>query len=303
MTLIVHTARDRERPLWVTAITPTADELERLRAEFGFSAELIDHALDPNERARVRTLSGTTFMVLRIPWFEGDKAPVPYTTVPVALHLGGPTGLTLSGCDSPIVRELARTIDAKANEPLLPLVVLRLLELSAEAYLDKLEQINAAVDTLEERLQRSLENREVLDLLRYQKSLVYFTTALDAMTLMSERIEKLPELALSPKDKLWLEDVRIELHQAFDTSMTSRNVMSEMMDAFASIISNNLNVVMKFLAGMTVILTLPSTIASFYGMNVHLPGADHPAAFLAIVLASSTVSILLVVYFRRRGWI
>jgi len=303
MALIVHNSAGHTRPTWITAITPTPDELERLRLEFGFSTELIDHALDPNERARVRALQGVTFMVLRIPWFEGDKAPVPYTTVPVALHLGGPIGLTLCGYDSPLVRELARSIDARGDRELSSLVVLRMLELGAEAYLDHLRRINAAVDGLEERLQRSLENREVLDLLRYQKSLVYFTAALEAMSLMSERLDKLPELLLDANDRHWLEDVRIELHQALETSMTSRNVMSEMMDAFASIISNNLNVVMKFLAGVTVVITLPATLASFYGMNIKLPGADSPSAFGAMVGASIAVSVLLVLYFRKRGWL
>ncbi len=278
-------------------------DIETLKREYGFSAELLDHALDANERSRVRVMNGCTFLVLRVPWFEGARSAEPYTTIPLGLRLGGPTGLSICGRDAPLIRRLAEAVDQHHTTALAPHVVLSALELTAEDYQRQLDRINHTVDEIEALLQRSLENREVLELLRYQKSLVYFTTALDAMSLMLERLEKLPELQLSAAHHHRLEDVRIELHQALDTSMTSRNVMSEMMDAFASIISNNLNAVMKFLAAVTVVITVPGTIASFYGMNVNLPGEHSPWAFGSIASASIIASVLLLAYFRRRNWL
>ncbi len=303
MPLLIHAAQGNATPRWVTAIAPTPDEIETLRREHGFSAELLDHALDPNERSRVRVMNGSTFLVLRVPWFEGARSAEPYTTIPLGLQLGGPTGLSICGRDTPLIRRLAEAVDQHRETALAPHVVLSALELTADDYQKQLDKINHTVDEIEERLQRSLGNREVRELLRYQKSLVYFTTALDAMSLMLERLERLPELQLSAAHQHWLEDVRIELHQALDTSITSRNVMSEMMDAFASIISNNLNVVMKFLAAVTVVITLPGTIASFYGMNVDLPGQHSPWAFGGVVGASILVSVLLLAYFRKRNWL
>jgi len=303
MTLLIHATEGNTSPRWITAIAPTPEEIETLKRDYAFSAELLDHALDPNERSRVRVMNGDTFLVLRVPWFAGAKSAEPFTTIPLGLQLGGPTGLSICGRDAPLVRRLAQAVDQHLAADLAPHVVLSALELTAEDYQQQLEKINRTVDEIEERLQRSLENREVLELLRYQKSLVYFTTALDAMSLMLERLEKLPELKLSAVHHHWLEDVRIELHQALDTSITSRNVMSEMMDAFASIISNNLNVVMKFLAAVTVVVTLPGTLASFYGMNVDLPGQRSPWAFSGIAGLSIIVSVLLLAYFRKRNWL
>ena len=140
-------------------------------------------------------------------------------------------------------------------------------------------------------------------LLRYQKSLVHFVAALDATRVMLERLQKMPAFQLEPEEAEWLDDIRVEFQQALETATISTNVLSELMDAFASIISNNLNVVMKFLASVTVILTLPVTIASFYGMNVDLPGQRSPYAFGWMVAVSLLVSLVVAVIFRRRRWV
>jgi len=120
---------------------------------------------------------------------------------------------------------------------------------------------------------------------------------------MLERLGKAPELHLTPEDEDWLGDVVVEFRQALEASNLQRNLMSEMMDAFASIISNNLNVVMKFLASVTVILTLPMVVASFYGMNVSLPGQHRPSAFFGILVVSCVLVVAVAAYFRRRNWL
>jgi magnesium transporter len=181
--------------------------------------------------------------------------------------------------------------------------VLHLLWNAANSYIRHLSEINAIVDRIEERLQRSLENREVLELLRYQKSLVHFTTALHANELMLEWLQRSEFLEMERKDKDLLDSVFNENRQAIAATEIASDILSQMMDAFASIISNNLNVVMKFLASAAVILVVPTIIGTFYGMNVRLPVEDKPSAFLVLVGLSMLSSVIIGLILWKKGWL
>jgi magnesium transporter len=303
MTLKLHRTQHDQDPKWITATDPSAEEQKRLYEEFHFQPEVIAHSLDLNEWPRVRIFGKSIFIVMRVPHFEGRTSDIPYRTIPIGIFLGEPCGLTICRVDCDIVQELAAYTDQNLSQLLPHKIALYALERTGFSYLQHLDVINRTVDTLEGRLKSALENREVLELLKYQKSLVYFTAALDGMHEVLEKIHKLSSFLITEQDEQWLEDVQIEYRQALETSTLSKDVMSEMMDAFASIISNNLNVVMKFLASITVILTLPVAVASFYGMNVLLPGQHSPNAFLGTILFSILISIILTILFKRRGWL
>jgi magnesium transporter len=291
------------RPLWITAIAPTALELTRLSDEFGFDIEVLEHVLDPHERPRVRERGRTVLVVLRMPVFEGDGASVPYRTTPLGIVLGPSCGLTLCARESELTRRLGEYAEREVTHDVRHRMLLQAMELTGDAFLGSLDAVNGAVDAIEDRLQRSLENREVLQLLRYQKSLVDFAMALDGMHLLLQRFQGFEAFQVADEDRGWLEDVLVEFRQALDVSTMSRDVLSETMDAFATIISNNLNVVMKFLAAIAVILTFPVTLASFYGMNIPLPGQHSPHAFTWSVVASVAVGVLIAAYFRARRWL
>ena len=170
-------------------------------------------------------------------------------------------------------------------------------------YFAALGHTQAVVDRLENELRRSLRNREVLDLLRHQKSLVYFTTALSGNELVLERLHKGRLLPWTPEDEDVLEDVRIELRQAIEMVAIAEGILAQMMDAFASIVSNNLNGVMKVLTSATILLAIPTLVASLWGMNVVLPFAAAPWAFAAIVAGCSIGIVALAWLFRRRSWL
>jgi magnesium transporter len=174
---------------------------------------------------------------------------------------------------------------------------------AANSYIQHLSKINETVDKIEERLQQSLENREVLDLLRYQKSLVHFITGLRANELMLEWLQKSGFLQMERKDRDLLDGVFTENRQAIAASQIASDILSQMMDAFASIISNNLNVVMKFLTSAAVILVVPTIIGTFYGMNVHLPLEGNPSAFLLLVSLSILSSSIIGLILWRKGWL
>lgn len=186
---------------------------------------------------------------------------------------------------------------AKRNRMLL-LILLR----TATRYLNHLRQIDKNVDLLEDQLTLSMRNKELLELLKYQKSLVYFTTALKANQLILEHLNKTHTFRAYEEDEDLLEDVITENQQAIEMTTISNGILSSMMDAFASMISNNLNVVMKFLASITIVLSIPTIVTSFYGMNVVLPFANNPLAYLIIIGIFVVICLFVIYLFIRRDW-
>lgn len=287
---------------WLCVVDPGEAELKRLRDEFGIPEELCAHALDVDERPRTDTAGGATLVVLRVPIAADAAGDTPYTTIPLGLVLSRDWIATICLRPNEVVDRLCRYAATDWRVGKHHRLVLHALDVTAEAYLSRLRAINREVDALEIALRTSLANREVIGLLRYQKCLVYFATALRSMELMVERLQRSPAFHIPPEDQGMLEDVLVEIRQAIDVTSVSSNILGEMMDAFASIISNNLNAVMKFLAAITVILTFPVTVASLWGMNVELPLQRDPHAFAWILWASAAVSALVAVVFRRKGW-
>lgn len=286
---------------WVNVIDPTADEIAQLEA-WEIPADMITYPLDMDEMARTERDNGFLLILLRIPYFQGTSEDVPYTTIPLGIILTDSFIVTICKMDHPILRELVigqlRGISTtKRNR-----FVLHIFLTSANRYLSHLRQINKTVDTLEDQLQKASRNRELMEILKYQKSLVYFTTALKSNELMLERLQRGQLFRQYEEDRELLEDVLTENQQAIEMTNISSNILSSMMDAFASIISNNLNVVMKLLAAITIILNLPTIVASFYGMNVKLPGEDHPLAFLVVIGLSIGLTGIATLIFAKRDW-
>jgi len=174
---------------------------------------------------------------------------------------------------------------------------------TATRYLMYLREINRKTEALEDQLQKSTRNREVLELLKYQKSLVYFTTGLRSNQVMMERLQRMKMFTQYEEDQELLEDVITENQQAIEMTDIQTNILNGLMDAFASIISNNLNSVMKALAALTIIINIPTIISSFFGMNVAIPGNEtHPFAFLTVVGIALGITIVAAIIFAKRDW-
>ena len=286
---------------WINVVDPTPEELQKLR-EFNIPYEFVTYPLDQDERPRVEREDGETMILLRVPYAQGAQADVPYTTIPMGIVMDGQWIMTVCRHDHDILRELAggrvRGLStAKRNR-----FILQLLLNAANKYLAYLREINKSVDALEDRLQLSMQNRELLGLLKYQKSLVYFTTALKANELMMERLHRSGFFRTYPDDEDLLEDVITENQQAIEMTNIASNILSSMMDAFASIISNNMNLVMKFLAAATIVIALPTLVASLFGMNVPVPLQASPWAFPLILAAAVSMGLTVVWVFVKRGW-
>lgn len=289
--------------LWVSAIAPDEAERATLAREHGVPGEFIDHALDPDERPRTEASGPATLVVLQIPVECRAGEPVPFVTIPLGVVVTPSSVVTICREENPVIEGLRRYASGDWPRGQRHMIALHAMKLTAALFLAHLRKIERSTDEIEARLTSSLQNREVLELLRYQKSLVYFSTALRSDALLLERLQRVPTFHIPEADHEQLEDVLIELRQAVEMSTISSEILAGMMDAFASIISNNLNVVMKAMTALTVVLLFPSLLAGVYGMNVDLPGQRSPHAFVAVVLASLSIAGLIALLFRRRGWL
>jgi magnesium transporter len=287
---------------WLHVVDPSDEDLVALR-KFGIPAALLTHVSDPDERPRVEYLGEVVLVVLHHPSRPRAQAGAPFVTAPLSVFLT-PAG-TVTVAPRP-VEFLEPLLDGQVTDLSTTLAtdfVLRVFWQLADAYLGAMREINASVERLEDSLKRSLRNEEVLGLLEYQKSLTYFATGMRANERALERLQRLPVLRWGEQDQELLEDVRIEVRQAIEMAEISDNILSQMMDAFASIVSNNLNSVMKVLTSVTILLAVPSLIVNIYGMNIGLPGARSALAFAGIVLLCVLLCGALFVVFRRRNWL
>jgi len=291
-----------EAGCWINVVAPSADEIAELRL-LGIPADYLSYPLDPDERARSEREDGDLLIILRIPHYQGEGSDVPYITVPLGIILTPDYLVTVLGTEDDLVEELASGKVRGLETTKRVRFVLQVLLHTSSRYLSHLRRITRVIDGLEDQLQQSTRNREVLDLLKFQKSLTYFTTALRSNELMMERLQRSQWFTAYPEDEDLLEDVITENRQAIDMTNIQANILSSMMDAFASIISNNLNRVMKLLASVTIVLSLPTMVASFFGMNVGLPFEGHRWAFLAILGISLAISGTTLFIFWRRDWL
>jgi magnesium transporter len=287
---------------WINIVDPTTDEIEQMVAT-GIPQDFLTYPLDLDERSRTeREDDGTTLIIIRIPYFQGPKVDVPYITVPLGIILNENYILTVGRRSNQIIEEMANGRVRGLSTAKRYRFVLRILLNTANRFLHYLREINNRVDLLEDQLQASMKNKEVAELLKMQKSLVYFTTALRSNQLVLDRLQRGQMFHKYPDDEDLLEDVITENQQALEMVTTASTILSSMMDSFASIISNNLNVVMKFLASMTIVLSLPTIVTSYFGMNVDLPFQGNTNAYVIIIVLCVVLALLVVWVFMKRDW-
>ncbi|HNT54895.1 MAG TPA: magnesium transporter CorA family protein [Anaerolineaceae bacterium] len=288
---------------WISAIEPTTDEIEQIH-HLGIPRDFLTYPLDLDERPRTeREDDGSLLIILRVPYYEGPKVDVPYTTLPLGIILTDKYIVTVCRRPNEAIQELTSGRIRGLSTVKRNRFILRMLLLTASRYLENLRQINRTVDALEDQCQGSIRNREMLEMLKYQKSLVYFTTALKGNQLMMERLQRSQMFHMYPDDEDLLEDVITENQQALEMVNISSTILTSMMDAFASLISNNLNEVMKFLASITIVLSIPTIVTSFFGMNIPLPWEADGLAPVYIFGIFLLLSIGVVLLFRRRDWL
>ncbi|MCL2712650.1 MAG: magnesium transporter CorA family protein, partial [Methanomassiliicoccaceae archaeon] len=257
-----------EDDCWVNMVRPDDVEIRKVAEAVGTDASTLRAALDEEETSYVDvTDEGHTFITIDIPIVD-DSSAVMYSTIPFGILVTGSNIITVCSRENTLLSEFENNPPKRLNTQTKTQFLLALMLRIANRYLQYLRQMNKISDSIEERLYESQRNKEVVELLGIQKSLVFFSTSLKANQATLDKVMKGKALKMSEDDMDIMEDVLIEIRQAIEMSTIYSEVLSGTMDAFASLISNNLNVIMKVLTVLTILMTIPTMVFSYYGMNM-----------------------------------
>ncbi|KMT23365.1 magnesium transporter CorA family protein [Clostridium cylindrosporum] len=273
-----------ENGCWINLKNPTEEELKLVSEKTGLYMEFLKAALDEEETSRLDFEDDQHLVIVDVPFMEVENNSVQYQTVPLGVILNDQYIVTVCLRDSRIIEDFMQKKVKNFYTFKKSRFILQILLRIATYYLSYLRQIDKTSNVIESKLHRSMKNKELIQLLSLEKSLVYFSTSLRQNEVTLEKMLKLSIMQKYPEDQDVLEDVIVENKQAIEMAGIYSNILSGTMDAFASIISNNLNIVMKFLASITIIMTIPTIIASIYGMNfAWMPMINNPYGFFIIL--------------------
>ncbi len=283
---------------WINMVSPTEEEIKQVCKNVGIKEDFIRYALDYEEKARIdiEEDDNTILFIIDIPIIEKDNGNKIYSTMPIGIiFVRDDYFITVSLTQNHIIDNLEKnknTITYKKSR-----LLLQIFYANAERFLTLLKRLNKETEVAESVLKNSMKNKELLKLLSLKKGLVYFTTSLKSNEVVMEKTLRGNLIKLYEEDEDILEDAIIENKQAIEMS----NILTGTLDAYASIISNNLNGVMQFLTSITIILAIPTMISSYWGMNVPVPLQDTPFGFIMIVLFSLMVGIVTTLWLKRKG--
>lgn len=282
-----------EKGAWINLVSPTVQEINTLCQSIGVQEDFIRYALDPEERARIDVEEDQVLILIDTPVIEKEKEAGIFSTLPLGLIVvRDDYFITVSTMDLPMIKEFRECRVKGFYTFKKTRFVLQLLYKVATYYLSYLKYINRETDLAEEKLKKSMRNEELIKMLALEKSLVYFTTALKSNEMVMEKLMRSKVIKMYEEDEDILEDAIVENRQAIEMGTIYRDILNGTMDAYASVISNNLNIVMKLLASVTIVLSVPTIVASLWGMNVKgLPFANNPFGFGIILLLAATISI------------
>ncbi|MBK5202592.1 MAG: magnesium transporter CorA family protein [Prolixibacteraceae bacterium] len=290
-----------EKGCWINVIQPTSEEIDRLKNEFKIPSDIIRDILDADERPRYEIDDDWTLILFRIP-IETPNNGIPYSTIPLGtIRING---ITITLCSKineilPLSQPALFKVTAP-NAHYDPLIfIIKLFLRSGTVYLNYLKYINQQTTHIENEVEKSVRNKELNKLLKMEKCLVYFITSLKSNEVVLTKIKNtLKNMEEDTQDLL--DDAIIENKQALEMAQIYSNIQSGMMDAFASVISNNLNVVMKQLTSISIILMIPTLIASLYGMNVPNFLENKNWAFVGIIFLCILMATMGIIFFRKK---
>lgn len=295
-----------KRGNWINMIAPSDEEIQTVCENLKIQEDFIRYALDPEERARIdyEEDDGTTLILADVPIIESDEDQKEYSTIPVGfIIVRDEYFITVSLMENEVIRRMNPMINRSVATYKKSRLVLQCLYVNSEIYLNLLKTINRETEIAEKELRQTRKNKSLLRLLSLEKSLVYFTTSLKANEVVMERMNRGKVIKLYEEDEDLLEDVLIENKQAMEMSKIYSDILSGIMDAYSSIISNNLNGVMKILTAITIIISVPTMISSFWGMNVRVPMQDNPWGFAIILIASILIGVIVTIVLKKKNYL
>ena len=292
---------------WFNLINPTHEEIQQVSLVLGLDESFLSNSLDADELSRMEFEDGNLLVITNVPIMDDEGN---FDTMPLGLVFTPESMITVCARENKIIssfnEDTAKFFDTrkKAN------FMLSILFRAAKFYLRYLNIINKQTDNIEDSLKKTTHNKALFQLMEIQKSLVYFTTSLKDNQLVLQKLLRMVNantgnlqsiVKFTEDDIDMLEDVIIENKQASEMVEMHRTILESMMDCMASIINNNLNLVMKFLASITIIMSIPTMIGSFWGMNVPMPFGNNHFGFLIVILMSIVATFAVAVFFNRKG--
>ncbi|UWG98985.1 magnesium transporter CorA family protein [Dehalobacter sp. DCM] len=296
------TVDNTTRNVWVNLVNPTADELQLVAEKTNSPIDFLKAALDEEERPRIEVEDESALILINIPVMLSESS---YDTLPLGIILSKDSIVTVCLENNPVILEFNEYNRRTFNTAKRTRFLFQMLYKSATYYLRYIRQISRLSEQIEIDLRKTMKNKELFQLMDLQQGLTYFTSSLRSNGIVMDRLLRIRSnnqcqhlIQIYEEDEDLLEDVIIENNQAVQMVEMYSRILSGMADTSASIISNNLNMVMKFLTSMTIILAIPTMIASFWGMNVHVPFKDERLGFLIvagiiIVITGATTYVLM----------
>ncbi len=278
---------------WINLVDPTTTELEAVLTHSRVPRDFLTDPLDTGERPRFDFEDGATLLIVHVPHPVEDDEVVPYRTVPLGIILYDKTVITVCSLPTPVTTAFLDQIRRVCPPSDSYRFAFRLLWHAGVLFLRYINDIHSRTVALEDELHASISNEALLNLFQIEKTFVYFTTSLKADTIALARANTARQITLSEDDRDYLEDAMVEYQQALETATIHANILNGTLDTFASLINNNLNNVMKYLTAATIMLAVPTLIASLYGMNIALPFQSNVHAFSIVMGISGTLTLII----------
>ena len=286
----------------INVVAPTHEELNILKNTFKIHEDFINDIMDVDERSRMEVEEGKLYLIYRVPYYNKENG-LPYATMPLGVILSEEALIVIGSQHNDVLAEVfSKNIKKQVDYENKIEFLFHVIDYSTITYLKFLKQINGETNIIEQALEKSTRNEELHKLLLMEKCLVYFNTSLRSNEILIAKLRNSKYFKKNEVDVELVEDVIIEIKQAIEMTHVYSDILSGMMDAFASVISNNLNIVMKKLTIVTIALMIPTLVASFFGMNITNFMEDSRFAFAGIVVGSCLLAILGVVLIRKNKW-
>ncbi len=296
--------KDFSKGCWVNMIAPNESEITQISELLDIPIDFFKDALDDEERSRVEREDDNILIIVDFPYLTHDDSGFPiYETMPIGLMITEQCLVTVALMECPFLVDIINN-KTKGVAPFKKTrFALQILYSISNYYLRYLKQISKKTNEIERELHDKLRNKELFTLMALEKSLVYFTTSLKSNKTVLQKLLRLNYLKMYEEDKDLLEDVIIDITQAVEMVETYSSILSNTQDAFASVISNNLNIVMRFLASITIIISFPTIVSSFFGMNVAgLPFENNPLGFYIVMMIALAMSIIAAIWFWKKKY-
>jgi magnesium transporter len=284
---------------WIQLTCPTEEDQQYLEEKFQIPDYFLSDISDTDERARYEYDDGWMLIILRIPYVKEVRSRTPYTTVPLGIIHKRDVTITVCYYETNMMIDFV-SYQQKRGEGFTDYVdmIFRLFLSSAVWYLKRLKQISMLIEKAKRNLDREVNNESLIGLSRLQDSLTYFNTSIRGNEVLLSKLKF--KLQIDELDADLIEDVNIEMTQARETTSIYSNILESTMDTYQSIINNNMNTIMRTLTSVTIILMLPTLVASFFGMNLINGMENSPVGFIVAIIISVLISVISLVVFRHK---